>query len=147
MSTPTPRLALPRLAAGQMQKEVTHNEALSLLDAVVAPVVDAVGQNAPPSTAVPGQAWVTGSAPTGAWTGEADRLAVMTEGGWRFAGIPARFEVVVAGDGSRWRRGDSGWIAPATIPDPTGGSVIDSECRAAVAAVVAVLRAQGFVIE
>jgi len=33
----TPRLALPLLAVAQAQKEVTHNEALALLDLLVQP--------------------------------------------------------------------------------------------------------------
>ena len=34
MSDVTPHLGLPLLAAGQAQKHVTHNEALTLLDAL-----------------------------------------------------------------------------------------------------------------
>ena len=40
----TPRWSLPLLAAGQAQKEMTHNEALSLLDLVVHPCVRRWGQ-------------------------------------------------------------------------------------------------------
>ena len=39
----TPRWALPLLAAGQAEKELTHNEALLLLDMAVQPSVVAVG--------------------------------------------------------------------------------------------------------
>ena len=35
----TPRFGLPLLAPGQAAKELTHNEALSLLDLLVQPVV------------------------------------------------------------------------------------------------------------
>ena len=38
----TSRLGLPTLAAAQAQKEMTHNEALTLLDVAVQPVVAAV---------------------------------------------------------------------------------------------------------
>lgn len=38
MMDDTPRWTLPLLAAGQAQKEMTHNEALSLLDLIVHPV-------------------------------------------------------------------------------------------------------------
>ena len=47
----TVRLELPLLVAGQAQKEVTHNEALILVDAAFAPLVDSVGTNAPPHPA------------------------------------------------------------------------------------------------
>ena len=42
MTLQTDRFALPLLATAQAQKEMTHNEALALLDAVVQPVVVAV---------------------------------------------------------------------------------------------------------
>ena len=42
MSEMTDRLLLPLLATAQAQKEVTHNEALTLVDLLLAPVVEAV---------------------------------------------------------------------------------------------------------
>ncbi|MEJ8631224.1 DUF2793 domain-containing protein [Sphingomonas sp. I4] len=84
MMDETPRWTLPLLAAGQAHKETTHNEALSLLDLVVQPCVEAVGLDTPPGDAQPGQAWIVGARPTGAWAGHAQALAGWTDGGWRF---------------------------------------------------------------
>ena len=44
----TSRFALPLLAAGQADKELTHNEALACLDILLQPVVQAVGLTVPP---------------------------------------------------------------------------------------------------
>ncbi|WP_420140894.1 DUF2793 domain-containing protein [Sphingomonas sp.] len=84
MTETTPRLMLPLLAAGQAQKEVTHNEALTLLDMLVQPVVEASGIDVPPVAPQPGQIWIVGGAASGAWAGHADHLAGWSGGGWRF---------------------------------------------------------------
>jgi hypothetical protein len=50
----TPRLALPLIAAGQAQKDVTHNEAVLALDRLVALVVVSRSLTAPPTAPQPG---------------------------------------------------------------------------------------------
>lgn len=57
------RLGLPLLQTGQAQKEMTHNEALTLLDFAVQPVVEAVGVDTPPAAPAPGACWVVGPTP------------------------------------------------------------------------------------
>src|SRR3546814_7014737 len=81
----TARFQLPLLAAAQAQKEVTHNEALTLLDALVQPVVEAGPQNSPPLAPAVGQCWLVGAAPTAEWSEAAGTIAPWTAGGWRFA--------------------------------------------------------------
>lgn len=160
----TGRWALPLLDAGQAQKEMAVNEALARLDLLTQAAVVSVGLNAPPSAPVVGESWVVGTAPTGAWAGQAGALAGWTAGGWRF---------VVARDGlSAWSAADQAWATrtngvwrtgavvgrsleiggeqvvggrrPA-IPTPAGGAVVDAEARATVAAVLAALRAHGLI--
>lgn len=48
MADGTDRLRLPLLTAGQAQKEVTHNEALLLLDLLVQASVQSAGLTSPP---------------------------------------------------------------------------------------------------
>ncbi len=164
MTITTSRFQLPLIAAGQAQKEVTHNEALTLIDAVMSPVVQAVGTVTPPASPSPGQCWVVGAAATGAWAGQSGALACWTPGGWRFViaatgigvwsvadGMLARF------NGSVWVIGESnatvyrtqglqvvGTQRPA-ISGPTGGSVIDQEARIAVNAILSALRVHGLI--
>ncbi|WP_422645735.1 DUF2793 domain-containing protein, partial [Zavarzinia sp.] len=51
---PTPRLALPYIVQSQAQKEVTHNEALNLLDILVQAAVLDRDRVEPPAAPVAG---------------------------------------------------------------------------------------------
>lgn len=163
MSESTARHALPLIEPGQAQKELAHNEALALLDLLAHPAVVAMGTDTPPGDPVPGQCWVVGDSPSGAWSGHAHALAGWTGGGWRFVAPTPGLTVSTGGDGfARWD--GSAWVAgilsgtslriggqqvvgarrPA-IPDPSGGATIDSETRAALTAVLAALRGHGLI--
>ena len=158
------RFALPLLQPGQAQKELFHNEALARIDALLHPAVAAIATNDPPGAPAPGQGWIVGSAPTGAWTGKAGQIAAWTGGGWRFlvpiAGTTAW--IAAAGrwawhDGSAWQTGPlpTGGIAVggvqvvsargAAIAAATGGANIDAEARAAIASILAALRTHGLI--
>ncbi|MCM8729711.1 DUF2793 domain-containing protein [Hephaestia sp. GCM10023244] len=158
------RLALPLLNPGQAQKEMTHNEALALLDLAIGASVREIGVDAPPPVPAIGACWIVGPAPTGAWAGHTNAIAGWTGGGWRFvmpiegmpvwveaAGLPARF---VAGT---WQSGDIAaahlvigghrvvGAQGAPIADPTGGATIDLECRNVLGTVIAALRTHGLI--
>lgn len=137
------RWKLPLLAVGQLQKEVTHNEALALVDALIAPVVAAQGTDEPPAAAQIGQCWVVGAAPTGAWAGAAQHLACWTSGGWRLIAPHAGMTARLAG-GTMLRFDGVTWAMPGRVAAPSGGAVVDSEARAAIAALIAQLQAQGW---
>lgn len=164
MTDETPRWTLPLLAAGQAQKDMTHNEALSLLDLVVQPCVEAVGLNGPPAGPQPGQAWILGDRPTGEWTGHAQALAGWTDGGWRFLAPRLGLSVWSRADqcrcewdGDAWRSGrvvarelviDGKKVIGAQrspIASPDGGQVIDSEARLSLTSVIAALRDHGLI--
>jgi Protein of unknown function (DUF2793) len=156
------RLDLPQLYAGQAQKETTHNEALAVLDLAVQATVIAVGVDVPPSNPVPGDCWIVGPGPVGAWAGQARVIAGWTVGGWRFVapregmrawsiadGADARF---VAG---AWRVGEVraarllvegvqvvGAQQP-TVSAPIGGVTVDAEARAAIALMLTALKEHG----
>ena len=159
MTDATPRLALPMLAPGQAQKEMTHNAGLAVLDAAVQASVLAAGIDAPPADPVPGQSWIVGAAPTGDWIGQADALATWTDAGWRFVAPTPGFRAWVAAEAVDARFVDGAWTlgvaradqlvlgghamlsTPAgAVADPSGGGVVDSEARAAIAAILAALR-------
>ena len=141
----TSRLQLPLMAAGQAQKEVTHNEALLLIDSLTVPTSEAPPQNQPPSAPVAGQCWLVGAAPTGAWLGQAHALASWTSAGWRFAGLPLGAQVILAGTGARWHRIPTGWQAPPVVSAASGGAVIDSESRSAIAGIISALIVAGVI--
>lgn len=144
----TARLALPLLAPGQAQKEVTHNEALTAIDALLQGIVEAVGVNAPPATPPLGASWIVGPAPTAAWAGRGGHVASWTAGGWRFQ--PPLEGMALAVRGSRFpaRRTAAGWEQPSpatAVPNPTGGTTVDAEARGALTAVLDALRSNGLI--
>lgn len=166
MSDVTARLALPFIAPGQAQKEIFHNEALVRIDAALHAVAQSIGDDDPPASPQPGQCWIVGAAPSGAWAGEADALAAWSDGGWRFiapvpgmtvwlarVGLPAWF------DGAAWQIGiivadrllvGGVQVVSARRPaiaDPAGGTTIDSESRGALNAVLGALRGHGLIAE
>lgn len=159
MTEVSARFALPLIAPGQAQKEMTHNEALTLVDlALHASVVEA-GVDVPPANPQVGQCWIVGSAPTGAWAGQARAIAGSTAGGWRFVQPQPGMRAWVASRsewlgfvGTAWTlgglRGDSLTLggAPilasraAAIAAPSGGATIDGQARAAIAEILAALQ-------
>lgn len=162
MTTETTRHGLPLLVPGQAQKELFHNEALSAVDALLHPAVEATGATEPPADPLLGRCWILGATPTGAWAGRAQALATWTEGGWRFrppvAGMRAVLRATrepVEWDGIRWREGEivgarvmvgGQQVVGArgeSIAAPAGGAVVDAEARATIAMVLGALRNHG----
>ncbi len=85
---PTPNLGLPTLAQGQAQKEITHNEALLRLDALVQSSVKSRALATPPGSPANGERWIVPSGATGVWAGQTDQVAFWREGAWAFL-VPA----------------------------------------------------------
>ncbi len=162
MALQSDRLKLPLLAAAQAQKEVTHNEALALADIAVQAVVQSVAPASVPSSPAPGQCWIVGPSPVGAWAGRPGAIAAWTSGGWRFVAPFEGMQAWSIADGVMCRRGTSAWITgsltatslsiggqqvvsarAARIVGPSGGATIDSQARAAIAALIAGLETHG----
>ncbi len=80
----SPRLGLPYLAAGQSQKHVTVNEALTRLDALVQLAVESRSLNTAPANPVDGSLYILSAAGTGsAWNGQpAGSLMRFEAGTW-----------------------------------------------------------------
>lgn len=142
----TPRFALPLLGVAQAQKEVTHNEALTLLDALIHAAVEAGPLAAPPPDPTEGQCWIVGAAPTGVWAGRASAIAIRTGGGWRFAPPRRGMRAMRLTDGVQLRFDGSAWAPPGTIAAPSGGSTIDAQARSALSTLILHLAAQGILI-
>lgn len=83
MSDVTIHLGLPFIAAGQAQKHVTHNEALSILDALVQLACLDKDLATPPASPAEGDRYlVAASTPTGAWAGRSGQVVRFTDGVW-----------------------------------------------------------------
>ncbi|MEZ0497163.1 DUF2793 domain-containing protein [Sphingomonas sp. IW22] len=159
----TLRHALPLIAAGQAQKEMTHNEALARLDMLVmAAAIDLA--DIPPADPVAGECWIVGQSPTGAWSDSAGKLAGWTPNGWRYADPREGMTVwliasqcVAAWRQGLWRVGEVTATAlhiggqqvvgarQDAIPAPTGGANPDAEARVAIDRILDALKAHGLV--
>ena len=80
----TTNLQLPFIVAAQAQKHVTHNEALRGLDAVVQLMVLDKDLATPPGSPADGARYIVAASPTGAWAGQAGKIAAYQDGGWAF---------------------------------------------------------------
>lgn len=119
----TPHLGLPLLAAGQAQKHVTHNEALTLLDSLVQLACLDKDLSGPPANPAEGDRYlVTAASPTGAWAGLAGQVVRFTNGVW-IGAVPsagwlaylADEKLVYVFDGSAWTALTAGGTTPASV--------------------------------
>ncbi len=97
MSDQSARLGLPYVRAGQLQKHVTVNEALTRLDALVQTAIQSRSLNTPPAMAEEGQLFIVAATPAGGWSGfVAGQLVVADIGGWRaVAPVVGQMAVIV----------------------------------------------------
>lgn len=103
------RLNLPYLLPAQAQKHVTHNAALSLLDALVQCGLAGLGTETPPASPAQGEIHALGASPGGDWAGQNGQLAVFDNGGWLFIAPQVGWRAwdltgarLVVFDGSAW---------------------------------------------
>lgn len=137
----TPRHDLPLLYVGQSQKELTVNETIVACDFLIDATIETVVA-ASPSAPSPGQMWLVGANPAGDFAGESDSLAGWTESGWRFF-KPREGMRVFDRSTSAFRVYRQGWVSAAAPQAPSGGSVIDVEARATLAALSDALKLAG----
>lgn len=131
---------------------------------LVQAIVQAVAPPAIPAAPLPGQCWIVGAGATGVWSGHDQAIACWTEGGWRFVPSQAGMRVWSLADGQEAQRTESQWVVgrlDATmlliggvqvvgarqpgIANVSGGGSPDVEVRAAVSAILRVLRAHGLI--
>lgn len=129
------------MPAGQSQKEVFVNEALARIDGLLHGAIEGT-LSAPPATPADGQTWLVGTAPSGAWSGQAGKLALRQGGNWVFASPRDGMRLLDRSTGQH-RHYLGGWHAPSAPTGPSGGTTVDSEARAAILAIVAALRDAG----
>lgn len=141
----TTRFGLPLLFVGQAQKEVTVNELAARLDALLSCSVEGVRDD-PPISLTEGQCWIVGPAASGEWAGQSDSIAQRLGGAWQFLAPPEGMMVFDKLRGAI-RRFAGGWQTPQRPTAPTGGTTVDLEARAGLAAIVAVLQTAGMIPE
>lgn len=161
----TTRWALPLLASGQAQKEITHNEAITAIDRLLHLAVVSRSISTPPSEASPGDIYIIGAMPTGVWAGATGHLAAFEGNGWAIRSPRSGCLAWVADEQQFAVHAASGWIvggwpargllidgrsvlaaAPVTIANPEGGASIDAECRLALTELLVALRNQNVIL-
>jgi hypothetical protein len=160
----SPRLGLPFLSVGQAQKEFAHNEALQILDLLVAGAVEEPPGTTPPASPTLGACYIVAPGATGEWAGKALCVAGWTSGGWRFIPPAEGMNLYVRSTATAasfrsgiWEVGQVRGAAliigdeqvvgsrAGAIPSPTGGTTIDGEARASVDAILIALRQHGLI--
>lgn len=146
----TARNRLPLLVAGQGQKDVTHNEALLMIDALIGAAVERRDLVQPPTGPVEGQCWIVAAPAAGEWAGREGEIAIWSAGGWRFARAPDGATAWTNSEGVGVRMESGAWrtMAPRGAPAaivalPIGGAVVDVEARSALGQLVSRLQALG----
>tara|TARA_R110002033_G_scaffold85410_9_gene135719 strand:+ start:196 stop:645 length:450 start_codon:yes stop_codon:yes gene_type:complete len=138
----TARYEIPLLATGQAHKELFHNEALTRIDFLLHPTVQAIEVDPTAIVAVPGQSWIVGTDAIGDWLGHDDQIAGWTGNGWLFIPPQALMRVYIETfDNFAVYR--SSWQLSSPINSPTSGAVVDVEARNAIDSILAALQAQG----
>jgi len=117
----TPSLALPLLAADQAQKHVTHNEALSVLDAIVQLSVEDRDLAAPPDAPPEGVRYIVAADPSGAWAGHAGDVAAWVDGAWSFYQPREGWRCWVEDEAALLVRDGSAWVSLSSGIDALQG--------------------------
>ena len=140
----TGRHRLPLLAVSQAQKEVTHNEALVLIDALIQLTVEGA-QSVPPAVtdADIGKCWLVGAASSDLWADKSGHIAIWAGGSWRFS-VPQNGMRLWDTSMGRQRHYNAGqWTTAPLISSPAGGAVIDVKARDALAAILQFMKSIG----
>ncbi|NJC39986.1 hypothetical protein GGQ87_000244 [Brevundimonas alba] len=119
----TARLGLPYLAAGQMQKHVTLNEALTRLDALVQSAVVSRTEPIQPAEPPDGALYILPADAAGAaWSGRAEGTLMRAEtGGWTVIDAPDGMVVLVADAGELLVRQEGDWVPLGACLDTIEG--------------------------
>ncbi len=118
----TPKLSLPLLAAGQAQKHIPVNEALSRLDALFMLSVSSRSTVTPPASPAEGDRWIVPAGATGAWAGDEQRIAVWMNGGWDYVDPLIGWRCWVEDEGIE-ALFDSGAWSPLIVPGGGSGAL------------------------
>ena len=110
----TPNLNLPEIAASQAQKHVTHNEALSVLDALVHLSVKSRTVTSDPMNPADGDRYLVPVGAAGAFAGQDSKVASFRDGVWSFFTAQAGWRAFIEAEGGFAVFVGAQWVGPET---------------------------------
>lgn len=134
----SPHFGLPFLYSGQAQKEFYVNEAFAITDALLHCAIEGTATT-PPASPLDGQNWSIGTGATGDWASHVGQIACRQSGNWIYITPQDGMKVFDRSSGVSWLY-SSGWKIPSAVGEPTGGSTVDSQARAAIGQLISALR-------
>lgn len=128
----TPKLQMPELVVGQAGKELTHNQALAVLDQLAQAVVVDKDLTAPPGSPANGSMYIVAAGATGAWSGMSGKLAywLTTVSAWTFITPADGWSVWVTDEAKRYELLAGVWTIVAAAGGGSGdmlSTLISSE--------------------
>ncbi|MCD6035210.1 MAG: hypothetical protein K0R63_951 [Rickettsiales bacterium] len=130
--TTTNHLNISHIRQNQAQKEVTLNEGLNRIDAILNTGAIDKGTNTPPVSPSAGDVYILGSSPTGDWSGEGGHIAYYLNSTWEFItpneGMTLWVndeDVLYSFDGSAWTSSSAATLDELTDVSITSASTND----------------------
>lgn len=117
----TPNTGMPELTQSQSSKEITHNQALRIIDVLVPVALVQDKDLAAPPAHVAGNMYIVAASPTGAWVGQAGKLAYSDGSTWYFITPKNKWPAYVIDELKQYRYNGSSWVLD-TPGDVTGSA-------------------------
>lgn len=108
--TNTTNLNISLVAQNQAQKEITVNEALSVIDAVLNRGAIHNGTNTPPGSPASGDLYIIGNSPTGSWVSRANHIAYYNTT-WKFITPNEGMTIWVNDEDMQYSWDGSAWVS------------------------------------
>lgn len=114
------RANLPLLATNQRSKELTHNEALTMLEGITVGAVAAMNVSTPPGNPAEGLTVVVGANPTGVFVGHTNAIAHFYNNSWKFYNPqPGWFTRSIQDNFAAYAFNGTNWVLAAAGGDAT----------------------------
>lgn len=117
----TPNTGMPEISQSQSSKEITHNQALRILDVLVPIALVQDKDLTTPPAHVAGNMYIVASGATGAWSGQANKLAYSDGSTWYFITPKNKWPAYVIDEAKQYRYNGSSWAIDAP-GDVTGAA-------------------------
>lgn len=125
----TTNLGITLVESAQAQKEVTINQALTVLDALASYSVVDKDLAAPPASPATGALYIVAASPTGTWAGKATQLAYFDQI-WRFIAPQNGLRVWVRDESLDYRFNGTAWAVVASGGGGGGSPITSSSAQA-----------------